>query len=198
MSRNCGCNKSNKVKNLTKYTVKYDTNNTAKYVVNKDGNKEVNKELKKQEKKKEVNKELKKEQKKEQIKYAIKHKQNSSPKVYEAYHKKYSSFKHLTSDELRSWDNIHIRARNAITDDLRKEFENYIEYLTYTFPCPKCRPHIKSYLSSHSIKRQSKVENGKNVGIAKWSWEFHNDVNKRLKKPIMSWDIFSAKYLNLF
>ena len=48
-------------------------------------------------------------------------------------------------------------------------------------PCIKCRNHYVKYLAQHPI---SGVKN--NLDLQKWAVDFHNDVNKRLGKPIFS------------
>ena len=100
------------------------------------------------------------------------------------------------SSDLRSWDKIHTQASEADTNELKNEFEKYIIYLGNNFPCPKCRPHIKTYMRMHPIKEYyNMIDDGKDIGMAKWSWEFHNDTNKRLGKPIVSWIDFVKKYM---
>lgn len=117
-------------------------------------------------------------------------------KIYNAYYKRYNSYRVMSSSQLRSWDNIHKKAAEATTDEMKKEFGKYMEYLTHSFPCPKCRPHIKAYLASHPLRDYYNMyEDGKDIGMAKWSWEFHNDVNKRLSKSTVSWTDFKREYL---
>ena len=117
--------------------------------------------------------------------------------TYQQYNRKYKPFKKMSQHELRSWDNIHKMAVDASTNELKEEFGRYIEFLRHNFPCPKCRPHIKKYMKLHPIKSYYNItEDGKDVGMAKWSWEFHNDVNKRLFKRQVSWEDFKKKYLN--
>jgi len=136
--------------------------------------------------------------KKYKLNYKHKKKYNrikSNPQEYTMYQNKYKNYRAMSGSQLRSWDIIHKKAANAVTDDLKREFGQYIEYLSHSFPCPKCRPHIKSYLGSHPLKNHYEIiENGRDIGMAKWSWEFHNDVNKRLGKSIFSWENFKQKY----
>ena len=115
------------------------------------------------------------------------------------YHKRHNEatqYKNVKRSELRSWDKIHQMAVNATTDDLVKDFTEYIEYLGNNFPCPKCRPHIQQRLREYPISNYygTKDKNGKEIGVAKWSWEFHNAVNQRLKKNIVTWETFVSKY----
>lgn len=108
---------------------------------------------------------------------------------------KFQNYVSLTKDDLKSWDHIHKKAVKAVTTEQKEEFERYMNYLIYTFPCGRCRPHIKEYLSSHPIKSYYNIrENGKDIGMARWSWEFHNDVNRRTNKAVVSWLSFSKNY----
>lgn len=117
--------------------------------------------------------------------------------TYQQHNRRYKPFKKMSQHELQSWDNIHKMAVNATTVELKDEFSRYIEFLRHNFPCPKCRPHIKKYMHQHPIKSYYNIiEDDKDIGIAKWSWEFHNDVNKRLFKRQVSWEDFKKKYLN--
>lgn len=122
-------------------------------------------------------------------------KHNNKKPVANKISQMYKSFSALPQSELKSWDRIHKMAAAAETDDQKQEFEKYIEYLSHNFPCPKCRPHIKQQLRDYPIENYYTVtENGKNIGLAKWSWEFHNRVNTRLSKPVVSWDDFKKTY----
>jgi hypothetical protein len=116
------------------------------------------------------------------------------------YYVKYQKdeYNDLNGKDLRSWDRIHKMAVEANTPKLKTEFEKYMRYLAYNFPCPKCRPHIKKRLITNPIRNyyNMKDKNGRYIGLAKWSWEFHNAVNKRLGKSTVTWDDFTAKYLN--
>lgn len=63
---------------------------------------------------------------------------------------------------------------------------NNIEFL-YSFakmiPCDECSVHFLKYLNiNYSIESWSKLV-----------WDFHNDVNKKLNKPLLSWDDYYKK-----
>lgn len=88
-----------------------------------------------------------------------------------------------TLEEIKSWKNVHIKAKYATTTDKRNEFEQYIRYLAIRFPCGKCRTHIGVYIRENPIP---KILTDKT--IYKWAWSFHNSVNQRLGKPIVSWE----------
>lgn len=132
-----------------------------------------------------------------QTKYLGKNIHKSSIKQLDTYYSrlKKSEYENLTKKDLSSWDLIHKLAVNATTPKLKDEFEQYIKYLGDKFPCPKCRPHIKERLITYPIKHYYNIfEDNKDVGIAKWSWEFHNAVNTRNNKTTMSWNEFKQKY----
>ena len=166
MSRNCGCNRGNDDYKYKSHHKKY-VSHPKKYKSNKKYHK----------------------------KYSDK--TYTKPKNHVKYgsYKGYSKSSGLSSG-LRSWDKIHTQASEADTNELKREFENYIIYLGNNFPCPKCRPHIKTYMRMHPIKEYyNMIDNGKDIGMAKWSWEFHNDVSNRLGKSTVPWKDFSKKYL---
>lgn len=104
-------------------------------------------------------------------------------------------YKDLSEEDIKSWKLIHNKAADATTNQKIIEFDKYIKFLSYNYPCPVCKKHIKKRLLSHPVKMFSSIINGKNVGLAKWSWEFHNDVNERLGKQIMPWEEFEKEYI---
>ena len=100
-----------------------------------------------------------------------------------------SDYKHLSQNDLRSWDRIHKMAIDATTPQKQLEFKKYMKYLSFYFPCPKCTPHIKSYLKTNPIMSEVGEK-----GFGRWSWKFQNSVNSRSGKKIFSWEEFRAKY----
>jgi hypothetical protein len=108
-----------------------------------------------------------------------------------------SEYDKIPKHKLKSWNTIHIKARNANTPEKKQEFIRYINYLATHFPCPQCVNHIKEYLVQHPIESYLNVKdgNGKDIGLFKWSWEFHNAVNRRLGKAEMTWDKLLKIYI---
>lgn len=105
-------------------------------------------------------------------------------------------YKKMAKYQLKLWSTIHIKANNANTIEKKEELEQYIIYLGYNFPCSRCRPHIIKYLSEHPIKSYYNIiENNKDIGMAKWSWEFHHNVNVRLNKKVkLTWEQYCKLY----
>lgn len=88
------------------------------------------------------------------------------------------------------WYNIHTKAKLAVDASTKEDFikEMYFQY--HNFPCLNCRNHIQEYMETHPIEPFYTLidENGKDVGLFKWTWLFHNTVNKRLNKKYMDWE----------
>ena len=103
-----------------------------------------------------------------------------------------------TNKQLRSWNVIHMKAKEAVTPELKQRFIEYIQYLGRNFPCGKCSPHIRKYLKENPIKVGDKYieefENGVEISVSRWTHAFHNDVNKRLHRRIMPWDTYKLTY----
>lgn len=92
------------------------------------------------------------------------------------------------------WYCIHRMARDANTEEKKQKFKEFIENIIINLPCQTCMDHATEYYKNNSLKDYWHLkENGKDVGLFRWAFNFHNTVNSRLKKPIVSWD--SAKML---
>jgi len=95
------------------------------------------------------------------------------------------------------WVNMHLVARRANTEPAKRAFRDYLRLLAETFPCEKCRLHIQEYLAAHPIERSWTVltTKGEDMGMFKYSWEFHDQVNRRLGKEgpdlVTAWEMYS-------
>ena len=58
-----------------------------------------------------------------------------------------------------------------------------IKYICWHLPCPICEKHARLYLKENPIEACQNKED-----LIKYIWIFHNSVNKRLKKPIYSFE----------
>lgn len=92
-----------------------------------------------------------------------------------------------------TWNLLHRQAFDARSPDKQKEFINLMKDACYGFPCINCRVHCSDYINNHPLEEflNSTIEiNGEKLllGMFVWTWKFHNAVNKRIGKPIMSWD----------
>jgi hypothetical protein len=94
------------------------------------------------------------------------------------------------------WYTIHIKAKLATNEKAKQEFVDYMYLLHDEFPCLNCRKHIQEYMSSHPFDLFENMtnENGKEIGMFKWTWMFHNAVNTRLNKPYLDWETAREMY----
>ena len=67
---------------------------------------------------------------------------------------------------------------------LEKQFAmwNFLHSLSCALPCETCVNECDSYVKTNPPP----VDNAKK--LQKWGWKFHNAVNKRLRKPLFSWE----------
>lgn len=103
-----------------------------------------------------------------------------------------ASFKDITDPTYvgpGTWNIIHRFARKAITSQLEIQFIEMMKIICKEFPCKVCRGHCTEYISNNPMEQYKNIKEDKElVGMFLWSWKFHNAVNLRLKKPIMSWE----------
>ena len=92
------------------------------------------------------------------------------------------------------WYVIHLKAKNAKDESAKIQFKNFLEDVIQNLPCSTCQQHATTYYQSNPLKDYWYVkENGEEIGLFKWTWNFHNTVNNRLKKPYVNWE--NAKML---
>ena len=89
-----------------------------------------------------------------------------------------------------TWNVIHTLAYNATTKELKEAFMKHMTIICNQFPCETCREHSKKYLKENPMSEYlNVVTEGKKLGLFTWTWQFHNAVNYRIGKPILSWDM---------
>ncbi len=99
-----------------------------------------------------------------------------------------------------TWNVIHRNAFNARNNVQQLAFIQLMKDICYGFPCHVCKGHCTEYIKNHPMEDYLNVPveiNGEKLmlGLFVWTWKFHNAVNARLKKPIMSWDTAYNLYL---
>lgn len=62
----------------------------------------------------------------------------------------------------------------------------FLSNLSTTLPCEKCREHYAELIANKKQKLQNAVRN--RVELWKFVVDIHNEINKRLGKPIQSYD----------
>jgi len=93
------------------------------------------------------------------------------------------------------WNTIHKQAYLARTPNQQKQFIVFMKDTCYWFPCKVCRGHCTEYIKNNPLENYlGSTVDGQPLGLFVWAWKFHNTVNARLKKPIMSWDTAITLY----
>lgn len=92
-----------------------------------------------------------------------------------------------------TWNVIHRLAYNARTKDQQLAYITLMKEICEGFPCDICKGHCKEYITNHPLEEYLNTNldiqgHSLPLGMFIWSWKFHNAVNTRTKKPIMSWD----------
>lgn len=92
-----------------------------------------------------------------------------------------------------TWSVIHTLAYKARNIEKQRDFIYFMKEICESFPCVVCKGHCKEYINNHPIEDYLGILvdiNGEKfmIGMFVWAWKFHNAVNVRIKKPIMSWD----------
>lgn len=85
------------------------------------------------------------------------------------------------------WKLLHNTAINyplCPSDYVKNQMKNFILSLTVLIPCEKCRGHTAKYIEKHRDKLDEIVSSRDNLFA--FFVDFHNQVNKRYNKPIIS------------
>jgi len=94
-----------------------------------------------------------------------------------------------------TWYFIHTMARDATSEDKKKLFSHFMNHVSLNLPCKNCQHHCQQYIKSNPLTPYWTImEGGKDVGLFKWTWMFHNAVNQRLQKPIVPWSEVKQMY----
>lgn len=83
------------------------------------------------------------------------------------------------------WRYLHIMSMNYPTNPTQHDYmfyQNFLNYLGHTLPCPTCKFHYQEYLKTNPPNLSDKHT------FVYWTIDLHNDVNKRTGKKIYSYD----------
>ena len=84
-----------------------------------------------------------------------------------------------------TWKVLHIY---SLVNTNREAFNQLLHALAQSMPCPQCRLHLKQYLEDYPLSESQ--------SLFKYSVDLHNDVNKRLNKPVMTLPEAKKKWLD--
>ena len=68
----------------------------------------------------------------------------------------------------------------------------FITAIPIMLPCPECSAHANAYIQKR-MPEMTRIVSGRNE-LFKFYVDFHNEVNKRLRKPTVSYDKAYAMY----
>lgn len=71
-----------------------------------------------------------------------------------------------------------------------RELLKHISNVCYNLPCPDCRQHAKNTLSRSNLKLIKTKQD-----LINFLLQFHNLVNRRLKKPVLTLDEHNKLYI---
>ena len=72
-----------------------------------------------------------------------------------------------------------------------QRLRNFIDGIPEMHPCTKCSEHAREYIENHK-DRINQMKTGND--FFKFFVDFHNDVNRRLNKPCVSYEQAYAMY----
>jgi len=68
------------------------------------------------------------------------------------------------------------------SDQDKERYRIFFESITAVLPCPACRRHYQENLKKLPIRLESRSD------LFKWLIDIHNEVNKKNKKRVLSYD----------
>lgn len=81
-----------------------------------------------------------------------------------------------------TWLLLHALADHFDSEDPAHEIQLTVlmTALATLYPCQDCRAHMSAYLNDHPPRFENRAH------AVRWMFNFHNSVNERLGKPLMS------------
>lgn len=89
------------------------------------------------------------------------------------------------------WFCLHILSLLAVDSESKKDYARKVKYIISSMRCDTCRVHALEYLQKNPVESFFNIKDkstGAELGCFKWSYIFHNTVNKRLHKREVPWD----------
>lgn len=95
-----------------------------------------------------------------------------------------------------TWFCLHTLAVHATTPEKIDEFIENLKIIISNLRCLKCKEHASAYVAEHPLEpyKDLRDKNNKIIGMQKYIWQFHNNVNTRLQKPLVDWETAYAMY----
>ena len=99
----------------------------------------------------------------------------------------------------RMWNIMHMLMAQYPVKPSQSEIvqcATFFNELTESIPCKECQQHFRDMLGNKRIVPMPIIDlatNG-NYTMNILTWNMHNNVNKRLKKPLFKWSQYVEKY----
>jgi len=91
----------------------------------------------------------------------------------------------------KAWYSLHLQAIKFPlypTDQQRVQTVHWVLDFIGKIPCHECRMHARQYLENHPLGL------GCSETFQLWVYKLHNDVNRRLGKPVISYKEYQNEY----
>lgn len=93
-----------------------------------------------------------------------------------------------------SWTLLHVMATKfppTPTEKNTQDLVSFVQLLSTLYPCGDCAAHFKKYIKANPIHTGAFATK---KGVATWFCNAHNDVNKRLGKPIYDCNLVTERW----
>jgi hypothetical protein len=90
-----------------------------------------------------------------------------------------------------TWAYLNIYAAQLPEGPLDDQTINVITTILSNYPCLVCKTHAQQYLQDFPLKGTVMTTSD----VQRWVYDFHQNVNARLKKPVYSFVQFSEEWL---
>lgn len=93
------------------------------------------------------------------------------------------------TQDAKTWRKIHRKAARIRCDEDKEKFVRYMKRLYKVITCAVCKAHTKKFMRKHPMEEYWTYidDDGRDRGLFRWTWIFHNDVNRRLGKERVRW-----------
>lgn len=94
-----------------------------------------------------------------------------------------------------TWKLLHcmvVKTKEIITPPELQELKKIIERVVSNLPCPICSGHAVSYFKQQNYARITTIEQ-----LRYFLFAFHNNVNTRLKNPLITYEEHDILYKNM-
>lgn len=98
------------------------------------------------------------------------------------------------SEYANLWDKIHLTALKCATSESLAQYSIWIWDICKNLPCSECKYHMLQYILQNPPQDCVPSEEAREHIAFYWSWKFHNNVNARIDKPEVPYQIAFERY----